>query len=104
MNTIPVLLVLIFIAFLTYCRLLTILENMANKTSTILTMLKNTDIFRFGPGISRADFLEHGIRTIPIENCDVLIKIGWIKRIRENISPEAKQFLNFLTKSFSDYI
>ena len=75
-----------------------------NETSTILTMLKNTDVFRFGPGISRADFLEHGIRTIPIENCDVLIKMGWIKRTRENISPEAKQFLKFLTKSFSDYI
>jgi hypothetical protein len=104
MDTVPVLLALIFIAFLTYCRLLTILENMAIKTSTILTMLKNTGIFRFGPGISRATFLEHGIRTIPSENCDVLIKMGWIKRTRENTSQEAKQFLKFLTKSFSDYI
>lgn len=75
-----------------------------NENSTILTMLKNTDVFRFGPGISRADFLEHGIRTIPIENCDVLIKMGWIKRTRENTSQEAKQFLKFLTKPFSDYI
>ncbi|WP_319468967.1 hypothetical protein [uncultured Trichococcus sp.] len=77
---------------------------MANKTFTILTMLKNTDIFRFSPGISRANFLEPCIRTIPIENCDVPIKMGWIKRTRENITPEAKQFLKSLTKSFSDYI
>lgn len=72
----------------------------ANDNSSIITMLKNTDVFRFGPGISRTDFLNHQIKTIPIKNCHVTVRIGWIKRKKEILSRESEEFIQF----FSDNI
>lgn len=60
---------------------------------SIINLLKHTDAVRFGPMLSKRDFEEVGIRTIPIRNCDVKITIGWIQRKRESLSPAAECFV-----------
>lgn len=68
----------------------------ANDSAAILSLLRNTDAMRFGPGISTEDFADYGIRTIPIRNCDVRINVGWIQRKREILSREAQDFVKIL--------
>jgi len=67
-------------------------------SAAVLNMLKYTDVFRFGPGISREDFSEYNIKTIPIRNCDVKIRIAWIKRKKELLSEEAAEFIQLLVR------
>ena len=67
-----------------------------NDSAAILELLKSTDAFRFGPGLSQQDFAAHGIRTIPIRNCDVRIMVGWVQRKREVLSAEAQEFVGQL--------
>ena len=67
-----------------------------NDSAAILALLSQTDIFRFGPGLSAPDFAAHGIRSIPIRNCDVQINVGWVQRKRELLSPEAQDFVRLL--------
>ena len=67
-----------------------------NDTAGIISILKATDAFRFGPGLSSGDFLEQGIRSIPIRNCDVRINVGWVERRREAHSPEMLDLIRLL--------
>ena len=67
-----------------------------NDTAAILTFLQNTDVVRFGPGLSAEAFARFGIRSIPIRNCDVRVETGWIGRKRENLSQEAAEFVEIL--------
>ena len=46
--------------------------------------------------MSAPDFAAHGIRSIPIRNCDVQINVGWVQRKRELLSPEAQDFVRLL--------
>jgi DNA-binding transcriptional LysR family regulator len=73
-----------------------------NNSGAIINFLNKTDAFRFGPGWSKQDFEELGIRTIPIENCDVTVTLGWIKRKKEELSQEALEFVGLLD-SFYKY-
>lgn len=73
------------------------LENFKRKiylddSATIISLLQETDAIRFGPGLSKTDFEKYGIRTIPIENCEIEITVGWVKRKRDNLSTEAQEF------------
>ena len=67
-----------------------------DDSTIITTLLKETDAFRFGPGLSARDFAAHGIRTIPIRNCGVQITVGWVQRKREILSAEAQEFVSQL--------
>lgn len=71
-----------------------------NDSSAIVSLLKATDAFRFGPGLSAGDFAEYGIRTIPIRNCKIQITSGWLKRKRETLSAEAEDFVSMLQKLY----
>jgi hypothetical protein len=46
--------------------------------------------------LSKTDFEKHGIKTIPIANCNVEIDVGWIRRKKELLSDEAKKFVKLL--------
>ncbi len=70
----------------------------ANDSGAILHLMRNTNVFRFGPGLSKKDFEEYGIRTIPIKNCEVKIICGWIRRQKELLSPEIQEFIASLEK------
>lgn len=67
-----------------------------NDSAAILALLSKTDVFRFGPGMSAQDFAAHGIKTIPIRNCNVKINVGYVQRKREMLSPEAQEFVRLL--------
>lgn len=72
----------------------------SNDSAAMLSILKATDAFRFGPGLSAADFAEYGIRTIPIQNCKIQITTGWLQRKRESLSEEARSFVSMLQKLY----
>lgn len=63
---------------------------------SILHLIRSTDVFRFGPTLSNDDLAEYGIRAIPIHNCDIEIHIGWIRRKKAILSPEAEEFVEIL--------
>ena len=46
--------------------------------------------------MSAQDFAAHGIKTIPIRNCNVKINVGYVQRKREMLSPEAQEFVRLL--------
>ena len=67
-----------------------------SDSAAILALLRQTDVIRFGPGLSARDFDAYGIRSIPIRNCNVQINVGWLQRKRELLSPEAQEFVGLL--------
>lgn len=67
-----------------------------SDSAAIIALLRKTDVFRFGPGLSAPDYAQFGIKTIPIRNCGVKINVGWIQRKRELLSPEAQAFVDLL--------
>ncbi|MDE6456324.1 MAG: LysR family transcriptional regulator [Dysosmobacter sp.] len=71
-----------------------------NDTSAILSLLRSTDAFRFGPGLSAGDFAAYDIRTIPIRNCKIQITSGWLKKKRGTLSREAEDFVSMLQKLY----
>lgn len=71
-----------------------------SDSAAILAMLRETDAVRFGPGLSAPDFAAYGIRTIPIRNCAVQITVGWLRRKRDMLSDEAKEFVAQLEKLY----
>lgn len=73
-------------------------------SAAVINMLKYTDVFRFTPGLSRYDFEEYGIRTIPIKNCDVEIGIAWIHRKKELLSRAAEEFIDLLEEWISEIL
>ncbi|MBE9880886.1 LysR family transcriptional regulator [Enterococcus casseliflavus] len=73
-----------------------------NDNSSIITMLQKTDVFRFGPSISKNEFNQYGIKTIPIKNCQVFIRIGWIKRKKEILSNESQSFIEFFKREICE--
>lgn len=71
-----------------------------SDSAAILSMLRETDAVRFGPGLSAPDFAAYGIRTIPIRNCAVQITVGWVQRKRDMLSNEAQEFVAQLEKLY----
>lgn len=71
-----------------------------SDSAAILAMLRETDAVRFGPGLSAPDFAAYGIRTIPIRNCAVQITVGWLRRKRDMLSDEAREFVAQLEKLY----
>lgn len=69
-----------------------------SDSAAILSMIRETDAFRFGPSLSAKDLAAYGIRTIPIHNCNVQITVGWLRRKRDNLSEEAQAFVAQLEK------
>lgn len=71
-----------------------------SDSAAILAMLRETDAVRFGPGLSAPDFAAYGIRTVPIRNCAVQITVGWLRRKRDMLSDEAREFVAQLEKLY----
>lgn len=71
-----------------------------SDSAAILTLLRQTDVIRFGPALSAPDFAEYGIRSIPVRNSGVEISIGWVQRKRELLTDEAQEFVALLQGLF----
>lgn len=67
-----------------------------NNGASIINLLQNTDVYRFGPLLSAPDYKRYGIHTIPIKNCNLQINVGWIRRKKEILSKEAEAFVTML--------
>ncbi|WP_101876915.1 LysR family transcriptional regulator [Lachnoclostridium edouardi] len=71
-----------------------------NNGAATINLMKETDIFAFSLWLSRPDYERHGLKVIPIENCDVSVEMGWIKRCKERLSSEAQTFVSLLQKYY----
>lgn len=71
-----------------------------NNGAAIISLMQETDIFTFSLWLSRADYERYGLRVIPIENCDVSVEMGWVKRRKEKLSPEAEVFVRMLEEHY----
>lgn len=69
-----------------------------NNGAAAVSLMQETDIFTFSLGLSRQDYERCGLRVIPIENCNVSVEMGWIKRRKENLTSEAEAFVGLLNK------
>ena len=62
----------------------------------LVNVMRHTDAYRFGPGLSNRDFADLGIRSIPIRNCDVDVVVGWIKKKSAALSFIWEEFVHLL--------
>ena len=62
----------------------------------LVNVMRHTDAYRFGPGLSNRDFADLGIRSIPIRNCDVDVVVGWIKKKSAALSFIGEEFVHLL--------
>jgi len=76
----------------------------SNNVFTQIHMLRNTDAFSFGTNFVPDDYGNFGIRIVPIENCNVDVTLGWIKRKNETLSPEAREFTEIMEEFFRERV
>lgn len=62
----------------------------------LVNVMRHTQAYRYAPGLGRKDFADFGIRTIPIQNCNVEVVVCWIKKRKTRLSPLAEDFVRFL--------
>ncbi len=55
-------------------------SHFTDSSMLTLDLLRNSNVYRLGIGLTKEDYLQYGIRTIPIVNNDIRITIGWIRR------------------------
>ena len=73
-----------------------------NNGAVTISLMQETDIFAFSLWLSRQDYERYGLRVIPIENCDVSVEMGWVKRRKEMISPEAEAFVSLIDEYYGN--
>ena len=71
-----------------------------NNGAAIISLMQETDIFTFSLWLSHQDYERYGLRVIPIENCEVTVEMGWIKRRKERLSSEAEIFVGLLEEHY----
>lgn len=67
-----------------------------NDKETIINFISKTDAYALGSGWNSVGKRE-GIKAIPFANDSIGFSIGWIKRKREELSDEAKMFLEIVS-------
>ena len=67
-----------------------------NDCAAILSVLQNTNAFRFGPGFSKEELARYGIRSIPIRSCQVAVCLGWIRKKDKILSKDEELFIDKL--------
>ena len=67
-----------------------------NDKETIVNFISKTDTYSLGSAWSIVDKRE-GIKAIPFVDDSIDLSIGWIKRKKEELSEEAKMFLEILS-------
>lgn len=67
-----------------------------NGCGAMISFLQDTTVFRLGPGVSRMDLERFGIRSIPIQNCQIEIYVGWICKEEKALSADERAFIHKL--------
>ncbi len=61
----------------------------------LVNVMRHTDAYRFGPGLSNRDFADLGIKYSN-RNCDVDVVVGWIKKKSAALSFIGEEFVHLL--------
>ncbi len=69
-----------------------------NDKQTIAKFISKTDAYSLGSRWSSGDKMD-GIKAIPFADNSIDFSIGWIKRKREELSTEAKMFLEIVSEN-----
>lgn len=79
-------------------------ENMeiayTNSDHLVLQLLEHTDYCMIGTSFVRDKYQDMGIEAIPIAGGENTVTFGYIRRIKNDLSPIATSFLSFLTKKY----
>ncbi len=73
-----------------------------NNYHAIINMVKRTDSFIFGSKWQVEELKRGQINSLLLNNCDVHQKLIWIKRKREILSPQVKDFLKLFMECYAD--
>lgn len=73
-----------------------------NNYHAIINMVKRTDSFIFGSKWQIEELKRGQINSLLLNNCDVHQKLIWIKRKREILSPQVKDFLKLFMECYAD--
>lgn len=72
-----------------------------NDKETIVQFILETNAYAMGSGFNKIERIR-GIKAIPFEDESIRFTIGWIKRIREELSDEAKLFLDVFLENMNN--
>lgn len=72
----------------------------SNSNHFLIQLLKNTEYCSISSSFIKDEFKDEGIVAIPIEPLDANVSFGYIKRSRDNLSPLAQNFLEYLLKHY----
>lgn len=75
-------------------------EIFCNDSMTVLRLIQDTDAFRLTPGCSCIDYEKNGLRTMPIEDNEVVVSIGWIHRKDKKVPMLEQEFISYLKEYF----
>lgn len=72
-----------------------------NDKETIIQFILQTNAYVIGSGFNQIERIR-GVKAIPLENESVDFTIGWVKRKREELSEEAKLFLEVFLENLKN--
>ncbi len=71
-----------------------------NNNAATIGLMQETDIFALRLWRSRQDYEKYGLKVLPIQNCDISMEIGWIKREKERLSSETETFVQLFQEYY----
>ncbi|MGL5640617.1 MAG: LysR family transcriptional regulator [Paraclostridium sp.] len=72
-----------------------------NDKETIIQFILQTNAYVIGSGFNQIERIR-GVKAIPLENESVDFSIGWVKRKKEELSEEAKLFLEVFLENLKN--
>jgi DNA-binding transcriptional LysR family regulator len=75
-----------------------------NNEGAIISLLRTTDAVMFGMRWNRELYSELGIACKPILDYRMEITVGWVKRQKAPLSPEAERFISVLKRHYGGQI
>ena len=67
-----------------------------NSDYFLIQLLNNTEYCTIGSSYMKERYREYNIRAIPIASCEKSIIFGYIKRLKNPLSPITQRFINYL--------
>jgi DNA-binding transcriptional LysR family regulator len=71
-----------------------------NSNHLVNQLLMNTDYCMIGTSFIREEYQDMGIRAIPIAGSENTVTFGYIRRMKNDLSPIASSFIAFLEKHY----
>jgi len=75
-----------------------------NDRATATNIIVNSEVITLGSGLLLENFVDHRMISIPLEDNNDKMKLGWIKQKNRSHSPEAEAFIRLLEQTIRDAI